>query len=65
MSDKIVSTYRGFGHRVHIVRRDAVQRNWALLDNRRVLVSSTMEETIKRQFCSRVQSIVLQTSLEL
>lgn len=65
MTDKTVSTFRGFGHKVHIVKRPEVSRQWALMDNRRVLVSSSDEFTIKRAFIQHVQSLTLQTSIEL
>lgn len=65
MTDKTISTYHGFGHRVHIIRRDAVARNYVLLDNRRVIMRSTMEDIVKFAFLNHVASIVNQTALEL
>lgn len=65
MTDKVISTYRGYGHKCHIIRRDAVARTFALMDNRRVVCASSDELTIKRAFMQHVQSIVLQMSLEL
>lgn len=65
MTEKVISTYRGYGHKCHIIQRTAVARIYALMDNRRVLVSSRDELTIKRAFMQHVQGIVLQKDLEL
>ena len=65
MTEKVVSTYRGFGHKVHLVRRDAVSRSWAVMDNRRVVLSSSDELTAKRSFMNHTATIIYQTTLDL
>lgn len=65
MTDKTISSYQGYGHRVQLVRRAAVAREFAVVDNRRV-VSSTMNETMAKDiFLNHVAGIVRQLSLEL
>ena len=65
MTDKTISSYQGYGHRVQLIRRAAVAREFAVVDNRRVLLSTCQEETAKRAFLSHVTSILLQLTLEL
>lgn len=65
MTDKTISSYRGYGHRVQLIRRAAVAREFAVVDNRKVLVSTCHEETAKGAFLNHVASIVRQLSLQL
>lgn len=65
MNEKVLSTYRGYGHKVNLIKRTAVCRNFAVLDNRRVLVSTKDEEVAKRVFMAHAAEILLQTALEL
>ena len=65
MTEKTISTYRGFGHRVQLIRRQAVARQYAIIDNRRILSSSTHEVVAKEAFLNIVAGIVRQTALEL
>ena len=65
MTDKTISSYRGYGHRVQLIRRATVAREFAVVDNRRVLVSTRLEETAKGAFLNHVAGIVRQTSLTL
>ena len=58
-----ISSYCGFGHNVRLQRRSAVARRWALIDNRRVVVTSTDEYVIKEAFLNHVASIVRQLDL--
>ena len=60
MTEVTVSSFQGFGHRVQLVRRQAVARQWALVDNRRVLVATKDEDTSKGAFINHVASIVRQ-----
>lgn len=65
MTEKTISTFLGFGHRVQLVRRNAVARQFALVDNRRVLLSSPIEGVVKEAFLNHVAGIVRQLSLKL
>ena len=65
MTDKTISSYQGFGHRVQLIRRAAVAREFAVCDNRRVLFSTTNETHAKDLFLNHVAGIVRQLSMEL
>ena len=60
-----ISSYCGFGHNVRLQRRDAVARCWAVIDNRRVVLTSTDEHVAKEAFLSHVATIVRQLALDL
>lgn len=63
MIDRTISSYQGFGHRVQLVRREAVSRNWAIIDNRRVLMSFWNETEAKSYFLNHVAGIVRQLAI--
>ena len=65
MRDKTISSFQGFGHRVQLIRRADIARSWALVDNRRILVSTRDEDTGKGAFLNHVASIVRQRELVL
>ena len=65
MTDKTISSYRGYGHRVQLIRRATIAREYAVVDNRRVLVSTRHEETAKSAFLNHVASIVRQLALQI
>ena len=65
MTDRTVSSYQGFGHRVQLIRRATVAREWAVVDNRRVIVSTRSEATGKDIFLNHVAGIVRQLELQL
>ena len=65
MTDMTISSYRGYGHRVQLIRRATVAREFAVVDNRRVLVSTRHEETAKGAFLNHVASIVRQLAIEV
>ena len=65
MLDKTISSYQGYGHRVQLLRKDAVARNYVICDNRRVITSTSHETTAKEAFLNHVAGIVRQTSLGL
>lgn len=65
MTEKVISTYRGFGHRVHLIKRPEVARQWVVLDNRRVLLSTSNELVAKRTFMNHTASIIWQTEIDL
>lgn len=63
MTDKTMSSYQGFGHRVQLIRRADVARSWSILDNRRVISSVRQETLAKDIFLNHVAGIVRQTSI--
>lgn len=65
MTDRTISSYQGYGHRVQLVRRAAVAREFAVIDNRRVIHTTTNETLGKDMFLNHVSSIVRQLSLPL
>ena len=65
MTDMTVSSYQGFGHRVQLIRRNAVARSWAIIDNRRVIHSTSSETLGKDMFLNHVAGIVRQLEIQL
>ena len=67
MLEKTISSYNGYGHRVQLVRRDAVARFFSVVDNRRVLMSTSSESVAKDVFLNHVAGIVrrLQMSFDV
>lgn len=65
MTDKTVSSYQGFGHRVQLIRRATVAREWAVVDNRRVIHSTVAETLAKDMFLNHVAGIVRQLEIQL
>ena len=63
MTDKTISAYQGYGHRVQLIRRSAVARSWSILDNRRVVSSVDQETLAKDIFLNHVAGIVRQLSI--
>ena len=63
MTDKTMSSYQGFGHRVQLIRRSDVARSWAIVDNRRVISSVRQETLAKNIFLNHVVGIVRQLSI--
>lgn len=65
MTDVTVSSYQGFGHRVQLIRRNAVARQWAIVDNRRVIHATGTETLAKDMFLNHVAGIVRQLEIQL
>lgn len=65
MTDVTISSYQGFGHRVQLIRRNAVARQWAIVDNRRVIHSTGAETLAKDMFLNHVAGIVRQLEIQL
>lgn len=63
MTDRTISSYQGYGHRVQLIRKSAVARSWSILDNRRVISSVDQETLAKDIFLNHVASIVRQLSI--
>lgn len=55
-----ICSYAGLGHNVRLQRRNAVVRSWAIVDNRRVVLTSTDEKIAKEAFIDHVGVIVRQ-----
>ncbi len=60
-----ISSYCGFGHNVRLQRRDAVARCWAVIDNRRVVLTSMIESVAKEAFLNHVATIMRQLTLDI
>lgn len=65
MTDKTISSYQGYGHRVQLIRRASVAREFAVCDNRKVLFTTASETFAKDLFLNHVAGIVRQLRLEL
>ena len=65
MTERTISSYSGYGHRVQLIQRDAGARQWAVVSNRRVVLSSFRETIAKEGFLNHVAGIVRQTAIEL
>ena len=63
MNEQTISSFQGFGHRVQLVRRSNIARRWAVVDNRKVLLTTHEEEIGKNAFLNEVASIVRQLDL--
>lgn len=64
MTDKTISSFQGYGHRVQLVKKTAVARYWSILDNRKVISSVGLETLAKDIFLNHVAGIVRQTSIK-
>lgn len=64
MTDKTISAYQGYGHRVQLIRREDVERSWAVMDNRRVQVSTRDESFAKNVFLNIIAGIVHQYAIQ-
>lgn len=63
MTDRTISSYQGYGHRIQLIKRSAVARSWSILDNRRVISSVDQETLAKDIFLNHVAGIVRQLSI--
>ena len=64
MTDKTISAYQGYGHRVQLIRRGDVARSWAVMDNRRVQISTHDESLAKDLFLNHIAGIVRQYEIQ-
>lgn len=63
MTEKTISSYTGYGHRVQLVQRRAVGNYYSVVNNRKVLISTGSLSTAKDVFLNHVAGIVRQTQM--
>lgn len=63
MATRTQSSFIGLGHRIQLVKRDEVAKNYAVLDNRRTVISTMNETLAKDVFLNTIAGIVRQTSI--
>lgn len=64
MASKTQSSFQGYGHRVQIIKRDDVAKNYSVMDNRRVLITTQNESLAKDVFLNTVAGLVRQTFIK-
>ena len=64
MASKTQSSFQGYGHRVQVIKRDDVAKNYSVLDNRRVLITTQNESLAKDVFLNTIASLVRQTFIK-
>lgn len=64
MASRTQSSFRGYGHRVQVIKRDDVAKSYSVLDNRRVLITTQNESLAKDVFLNTVAGIVRQTFIK-
>lgn len=64
MASKTQSSFQGYGHRVQVVKRDDIAKSYAVLDNRRVLITTQNEILAKDVFLNRIAGLVRQTFIK-
>lgn len=63
MASKTQSSFQGYGHRVQVIKRDDVARNYSVMDNRRVLITTQNESLAKDVFLNTIAGLVRQTAI--
>lgn len=58
MSNKTKATFCGFGHRVNLVYRQEQARQWAVIDNRRIVHAGRYVENAKDIFSRYTEAII-------
>lgn len=58
MMNKTKATFCGFGHRVNVVYRQEQARQWAVIDNRRIVHAGKDVEIAKDIFTRYIEAIV-------
>ena len=63
MATMTQSSFIGLGHRIQLVKRDEVAKSYAVLDNRRIVISTMHETLAKDVFLNTIAGVVRQTSI--
>lgn len=63
MATRTQSSFIGLGHRIQLVKRDEVAKSYAVLDNRKVVISTMHETLAKDVFLNTIAGVVRQTSI--
>lgn len=64
MATRTQSSFQGYGHRVQVIKRDDVAKNYSVLDNRKVLITTMNEALAKDVFLNTVAGLVRQTFIK-
>lgn len=64
MASRTQSSFQGYGHRVQVIKRDNVARDYAVMDNRRVLITTQNESLAKDVFLNTIAGLVRQTFIK-
>lgn len=64
MATRTQSSFIGLGHRIQLIKRDEIAKCYAVLDNRKVVVSTMHETLAKDVFLNTIAGIVRQTSIK-
>lgn len=64
MASRTQSSFQGYGHRVQVIKRDNVARDYAVTDNRRVLITTQNESLAKDVFLNTIAGLVRQTFIK-
>lgn len=64
MASRTQSSFQGYGHRIQVIKRDDVAKNYSVLDNRRVLITTQNESLAKDVFLNTIAGLVRQTFIK-
>lgn len=64
MASRTQSSFQGYGHRIQVIKRDDVAKNYSVLDNRRVLISTQNESLAKDVFLNTIAGLIRQTFIK-
>lgn len=64
MATRTQSSFIGLGHRIQLIKRDEVAKCYAVLDNRRIVISTMHETLAKDIFLNTIAGVVRQTSIK-
>lgn len=63
MRVKTISGYQGYGYRIQLLRKDGLSKEFSVLSNRRVVITTPTETLAKDVFLNQVAGVVRQTAI--
>ena len=63
MRVKTISGFQGYGYRIQLLQKDELSREFSVLVNRRVIITTDAETLAKSVFLNQVASVVRQTGI--
>lgn len=63
MRVKTISGYQGYGYRIQLLRKDGLSREFSVLSNRRVVITTGVETLAKDVFLNQVAGVIRQTAI--
>lgn len=63
MATRTQSSFIGLGHRIQLIKRDEIAKCYAVMDNRRIVISTMHETLAKDVFLNTIAGVVRQTSI--